>query len=131
MLLYGIRATKTSHQNLYGVKCAHCDAQGSMEMNTYSKYAHILRIPLFPVKNMVVTQCNRCRQVLSKRKFSDELLEKFSEMKKPLFTIPLWHFTGAILFSIIVAMGVYKSLKNSSSNDVTFTNRPQTGGLHK
>lgn len=123
MLLYGLRASKTGQQNLYGVKCTHCDAQGAMEMHSYSKYFHILRIPFFPVKKVVITQCNRCRQVLSKKKFSPDLIEKFKEMKKPLIAIPLWQFTGIVLLTIIVAMGIYKNVKRNNSNDVTLVNR--------
>lgn len=111
MLLYGVRAAKTGHQNLYGVKCTKCDAQGAMEMHTYSKYLHLLRIPLFPVKNAVVTQCNRCRQVLSKKKFSQDLLLRFKEMKRPLIAIPLWQFTGVIIMGVLIAITIYKYIK--------------------
>jgi hypothetical protein len=118
MLLYGLRAAKTGHQNLYGVKCTNCEAQGAMEMHSYSKYLHILRIPFLPVKKVVVTQCNRCRQVLSKKKFSPDLLNRLNEMKKPLIGIPVWQFTGILLVSIIIALGVYKTMKRNNGSTV-------------
>lgn len=111
MLLYGVKAAKTGHQDLYGIKCANCEAQGAMEMHSYSKYLHILRIPFIPFKKVVVTQCNRCRQVLSKKKFSPDLLNRLQEMKQPLIGIPLWQFTGLVIGSVSIALIIYKQFK--------------------
>ncbi len=110
MLLYGLKVTKTGQQNLFGIKCGHCQTQGSTDMCTFSKYVHILRIPLFPVKNVVVIQCNRCRQVSSKKNFSPDLRRRFNEMKSTIEK-PWWQFTGIVLILITMAMAIYKYFK--------------------
>jgi hypothetical protein len=107
MLLYGLKVTQTSQQNLFGVKCGHCNTQGSTEMCTFSKYLHVLRIPFFPVKKVAITQCNRCRQVCSKKNFSPDLQHRFNQMKSNIVT-PYWQFTGIVLIFILAAMVLYK-----------------------
>lgn len=129
MIIYGHRATKTSHQNLFGIKCPHCESRDSLEMYTFSRYAHIFWIPLFPYKKEAVTQCNHCKQTLTKKEFSPELLEKYDEVKTQVKT-PYWQFAGSALIVLLIISGVYSGIQDDKK-DNAFLKSPKTGDIYE
>lgn len=129
MLIYGNKATKTGHQDLFGVKCPHCQTKDSLEMYTFSRYAHLFWIPLFPYKKEAVTQCNHCKQVLTKKEFNGELLDRYEEMKKQART-PIWQFIGLFLFGILVATVLYSAAEDEK-RDKQYLAEPKAGDIYE
>jgi hypothetical protein len=129
MIVYGHRATKTGHQSLFGVKCGHCEAKDSLEMYTFSRYAHIFWIPLFPYKKEAVTQCNHCKEILSKKEFSSDLLAKYEEMKLNIKT-PYWQFIGLAAIALLVTLGIYTGIQDDK-RDKAFLNAPKPGDIYE
>ena len=129
MIIYGHRATKTSHQNLFGIKCPHCESRDTLEMYTFSRYAHIFWIPLFPYKKEAVTQCNHCKQVLTKKEFSSELLSKYDEVKANIKT-PYWQFAGTALIALLIISGVYSGIQDDKK-DNAFLTAPKAGDIYE
>jgi hypothetical protein len=129
MLIYGNRATKTGHHNLFGTKCSHCNTANSLEMYTFSRYAHIFWIPLFPYKKEAVTQCNHCKQVLTKKEFDSTLTEKFNDIKTQTKT-PYWQFIGLGLIVLGIAAGTYGAAEDNK-RDKVFLNAPATGDVYE
>lgn len=129
MIVYGHRATKTGHQSLFGVKCPHCEAKDSLEMYTFSRYAHIFWIPLFPYKKEAVTQCNHCKQILSKKEFTSGIQAKYEEMKLNIKT-PYWQFIGLAAIAFIVILGVYTGIQDDK-RDKAFLNAPKAGDIYE
>ncbi len=129
MIIYGHRATKTGHHSLFGVKCQHCQTNDSLEMYTFSRYAHIFWIPLFPYKKEAVTQCNHCRQILTKKEFSQELQDKYEEIKTNTKT-PYWQFAGTALIGLLIISGIYSGIQDDKRDHAFLTN-PKAGDIYE
>ena len=129
MLIYGNRATKTGHQDLFGIKCPHCQTKDSLEMYAFSRYAHVFWIPFFPYKKEAVTQCNHCKQVLHKKEFTAELLEKYEEMK-PNLKKTYWQFIGLVLFIALIGSIIYSNSQDDKRDNAYLT-APKTGDVYE
>ncbi len=129
MLIYGNRATKTGHQSLFGIKCPHCQTKDSLEMYTFSRYAHLFWIPMFPYKKEAVTQCNHCKQVLNKKEFTSDLMQQYEEMQANTKK-PLWQFAGLGVFGGLIALGVYTAAQDDKK-DITYLSAPKTGDVYE
>ncbi len=129
MLIYGNRATKTGHQNLFGVKCQHCQTKDALEIYTFSRYAHLFWIPLFAYKKEAVTQCNHCKQVLNKKDFSADILSSYAEMKANIKT-PWWQFIGLGLIGVLVALAINDSAENDK-RDKALLAAPKAGDIYE
>jgi hypothetical protein len=129
MIIYGARSTKTGHHDLFGTKCSHCGNANTLELYTFSRYAHIFWIPLFPFKKDAVTQCNHCKQILSKKEFNAELLDKYNEVKANTKT-PYWQFAGLVLIALGIVAGVYGEAQNNKE-DNSFLTAPKSGDVYQ
>lgn len=129
MIVYGNKATKTGHQNLFGTKCSHCGTRDSLEMYTFSRYFHLFWIPVFPYKKEAVTQCNHCKQVLNKKEFPSELLSQYEEMKTTAKT-PYWQYIGLLIFGGLILLLVF-SIQEDDKRDKAYLAAPKAGDIYE
>ncbi len=129
MIVYGNKATKTGHQNLFGTKCSHCGTKDSLEMYTFSRYFHLFWIPVFPYKKEAVTQCNHCKQVLNKKEFHSELLSQYEEMKATAKT-PYWQYIGLLIFGGLILLLV-NSIREDDKRDKAYLAAPKAGDIYE
>jgi hypothetical protein len=127
MIIYGSRASHLKSVQLQNESCPNCSQQGSVLLSTYTKYAHIFWIPLFPVGRFSLSQCQHCKQTLEQKQMPAQIAahhhRNLAETRSPL-----WQFTGLALIGVLVAFGVYGNaadkeeqaalLKNPMSGDV-------------
>jgi hypothetical protein len=114
MLIYGWRATCVASQNI-NTQCSECSANNSLSMHVFQQYLHIFWIPIFPFRKTGSSECSNCKQVLQKKDFSEELKEKYSQLKS-ISKTPFWTFTGVLLIIVIAIFMNFEEAENSKKN---------------
>lgn len=128
MIIYGSRATQVASQNI-NTPCPGCAAQNSLSMHVFQHYAHIFWIPVFPFRKTGTSECSNCKQVLQKKEFSEELKEKYSQLKS-ISKTPFWTFTGVIL---IIAVAIYMNFHEAenSKKNASLILAPMEGDIYE
>ena len=100
MIIYGSRATQVAKETIAD-PCPHCQRNNSLDMYVFQRYAHIFRIPFFPITKTGATQCAHCKQVMKLREMPVNLREVFNRQKANTKT-PIWTFIGTVLVGLII-----------------------------
>jgi len=126
MIIYGTRATQLAKVTISD-SCPQCQSNNTLDLYVFQRYAHIFRIPFFPVGKTGVSQCAHCKQVLRLREMPSPLRSAYTTLadKKKM---PPWTFAGLALIGVLI-LG---SLVQSRRHDARTSERvkaPQAGDI--
>ncbi len=110
MIFYGTNSSKVLAEQLDRVTCINCNEQ-SVAMVTFSKYAHVYWIPVFPIGKTTATECINCKQSF----VGDAIPEPYKEQvnyQKTKASTPIWHFAGLMVIAAAIIAGVISSYQN-------------------
>lgn len=127
MLVYGTKATAIKSEPIPQV-CKNCQT-ANLRMTIFQRYAHVFWIPFFPVNKTAITECSHCKQVLTKKEFSPELKQEYSEQKtgtKP----PIWTFVGLVGFAALMVWAGM-SVEQNKKNSAKWILAPQKGDVYE
>ncbi len=110
-------------------RCQYCGTQHSMQMNILQKYFDIFWIPFFPTGKTASTSCSHCKQVLSKKEFSESLLKEY-EMLKGSSRTPVWTFSGLIILAVLIGWGIIHQKQQKVENAGLILN-PAKGDIYE
>ncbi len=114
MIIYGARNKQLAKENIME-KCPHCQAQNSIDMHVFQKYAHIFWVPVFPAGKKGVSQCDNCKQVLTTKQMPAALKLDYENLKAQTKT-PLWMWSGTLLIGLLICSIAYgEAVKGSNS----------------
>jgi hypothetical protein len=128
MFFYGTRSTKIKTGQLKNVICPNCDNQTSMSYGIYGKYAHLYRIPTFPIGKENIIECNNCKQTFNLKSLPQAIKSKF-EFEKQGASTPIWYFAGAILILCIIGFIAYSSAQDDVQ-DSEYVTTPLEGDVY-
>jgi hypothetical protein len=81
-------------------KCNYCGSENSVTVTVYQKYVHFFRIPFLPAGKTGISECSVCNKVLYAKEMPENLLSIYLRLKSET-RIPIWMFTGAIVFGLL------------------------------
>ncbi len=128
MVIFGTKATQVATE-IIPYNCAHCGTQNSIQMTLLQKYAHIFWIPFIPIGKTAATQCMHCKQVLEKKEFSSYLQNSYDSIKSKS-KIPIWTFSGLLLFAALIIVGGISS-KQSDERNAKLIAEPKVGDIYE
>jgi hypothetical protein len=128
MIVYGTKLISILTESI-DEACPNCGNDKSIQMSVFQKYAYIFWIPFFPMGKHTVTECSHCKQALYENEFTSTMLTH-SESMKSKGKIPLWTYSGLVLFSIIIIVGIISEKQNDEKND-TLVSKPQVGDIYE
>lgn len=128
MIVYGHNSTQIGVENLPHEKCDNCESEGTLSIHTYSSYAHVFWIPLFPYNKYGVAHCSNCNATFEKKQMNEGLKRKYSNVKQ-LFRAPFWHFSGLIIIAIIIS-AVFINGKVKESHEIEYIGAPNVGDVY-
>ena len=105
MIIFGIRATNIGTFQSEST-CEYCNNKETQQFAVFGKYAHIFWIPTFPLGRKAFSECTHCKRTVDKKNFSPELLAQYST-KKDSVKRPIWHWSGLIIFGMLVLFIAY------------------------
>lgn len=106
MIVYGSKNKLLASEQIYD-KCPDCGMQNCITIQVLQKYATLFWIPLFPLKKNGKSHCNYCKMVYYNN-LPISLKLPYLNLKNKV-RLPIWIFSGAILISIFLVYGFYRS----------------------
>ncbi|HVU97880.1 MAG TPA: hypothetical protein VHE34_21800 [Puia sp.] len=126
MIIYGSRAKQLAKETIAD-PCPDCQSNNSVDMYVFQRYAHIFRIPFFPITKTGASQCTHCKQVLKLKEMPPSLQVAFDNVKSRTKT-PIWTFIGVALIGLLIVNGTI----SSGRHDAQVSQRlkaPQAGDI--
>ena len=102
MIIFGLRASNIGSIKVDGSSCSYCENSGTQHITQFGRYFHIFWIPVFPAGKSTFSECVHCKRTIRKKEFSPELRVSYDHNKSEIKR-PVWHWTGLILFSLLIA----------------------------
>lgn len=109
MLIFGKQASKIGTVKLFNTKCNYCENKDTQIVSIYSKYAHLFWIPMFPIGEVLVVECNHCKKTVSKNEITKEILNAY-ELEKNNVKKPLWLWSGLLILGGFMLMMILISV---------------------
>ncbi len=129
MIVYGYKSTLIGSEGLPHEKCPNCEHEGAMSMHTFSSYAHIFWIPLFPYRKYSVAHCGNCDITYKKKEMNESLLREYNNVRA-LVRPPIWQFVGLFIISVVVVWAVVVSNRNNKK-EAEYISEPQVGDIYR
>ena len=86
-------------------KCPYCEETNTTTLNVYSKYYHVLSVPVLPFDKIAVAKCTKCNATRKEIQMGPELSRKVIEVQKAV-RHPFHLYLLTILLIAIVVIGV-------------------------
>lgn len=101
MIVYGRKSTLIKSELVAG-QCPNCNANYSVQMSVFQRYAHIFWIPCFPIGKTGISACGNCKQVLKLNQMPNDLKLSYDNLASQAKS-PIWTFSGLGIAAIIAA----------------------------
>jgi len=82
-------------------KCECCGTYHSVNVLVYQKYVFWFWIPFLPAGKTGISECEICKKVMNEKEMSSNLLSVYQRLKSTA-RIPIWMYSGALLFIFIL-----------------------------
>lgn len=120
LVLVGTKRTLVQEQNIKNCLCNNCNIKTNMILQSFSSYAYITFIPLFPTGKEHLLTCLRCDTNVSTNQLSKEKL---------IIKNPLWTYFGVFLLAIVAIYFLINLYKTNSINKDLISN-PQKNDVY-
>ncbi|MFH7011291.1 hypothetical protein ACHRV5_05425 [Flavobacterium sp. FlaQc-52] len=131
IFFYGTKASNLKDGQIINVDCPNCDTNVSMIYSIYGKYAHLYWIPFFPIKKVILTECNSCKKTFEKIELPANIQTKLDREKEKDGGIktPIWMFSGLILVAAIAILCFYNSHQTDLDSE-SYVKNPKVGDVY-
>ena len=132
MIFFGTNARSIKKGQLNNVDCPNCKNSTTMRYSIFGKYFHLYWIPVFPLKQLPVSECNSCKQSFGYVDigFNDTIRKKLLiEKERNLVRYPFWMYTGSFLIIALFGFGFY-SMYETKVNNALFIKNPKVGDVY-
>lgn len=88
-------------------KCNCCESINSVTVTVFQKYVFFFWIPFLPAGKTGISECAICKQVLQEKAMPENVKSAYQQLKATT-RIPIWMFSGAVLFILLYAYLKYQ-----------------------
>lgn len=106
LYLIGHKSIPLKQENISG-KCNCCESINSITVTVYQKYVFIFGLPFLPAGKTGISECSVCKQVLEEKGMPENIKSEYQQLKATA-RIPIWMFSGAVLFILLYAYLKYQ-----------------------
>ena len=114
MIIYGYREATLQAGTFEGAVCPHCGQQGHVAGAVFSRHAHIMFIPLFPIYKRMEVWCQQCGGQSQVANYPPEIqtqMRDFKRSQKP----KIWQFLGLILIIIFIGSAIISGQREKAN----------------
>lgn len=109
-ILYGHQSKSLGNETVT-VTCPHCQ-QGPQRLWGFAQYFHVFYLPIFVFRKHFVLECPACQKTAVEKDWQDSTRNSLLE-KRSQFKIPLYLFSGLMLFTLVLSKVGYDHLTTS------------------
>lgn len=125
MIIFGSKATSLGAVPVVG-SCETCGKQ-EQQLHVFQRYFHLFWIPTFPLRKKMVLECLHCHKVTVEKDLPPELAMQ-SKRAKESQRLPVWTFSGVLVFAILYGAGVYLN-EVDAKKTLVYKSDPRAGDL--
>jgi hypothetical protein len=127
MIIFGSRSSERTPVET-GCNCTACNAEKSIYLLPYQKYAHVFWIPVFPTGRDYRAVCGNCKALFDANSL-DIPYEVFSQVKTPKWTF-FGLFAFVIFLVLFMTLGAYTSNKYKKET-VLYLESPMVNDIYE
>lgn len=128
MIIYGYREATLQSVVFDGAVCPHCGQQGHVAGAVFSRHAHVMWIPLFPIYKRMEIWCQHCGETSERYSYPNEIqvqMKDFKRSQKPR----IWQFAGLFLVAAFI-ISVIISGRRETANTETYFKDPKVNDVY-
>jgi hypothetical protein len=130
MLIYGRSKWNLKRtESLFTEKCSNCGKSGSVDVQVYTKYAHVFWVPFFPLPKEILAVCISCKQVQTAKEMPAHVREIALDLKKQVKP-PIYYWIGAALFAWLV-ISVVMSIQEDNKKTAEYAANPKAEDIYE
>ena len=107
-IFFGTRTSRIDVKPLQSnTECPNCKSQNSFLAGSFGSYFHIFWIPIVPISQKTILQCNHCQETYEAHELPDNIkhvLENDQRVAPPRW--PIWHGCGCLIIMLLVFIGL-------------------------
>jgi len=114
MIIFGYREATLQTKVFEDDTCDHCGQKGNIACTVYSRHAHVMWIPLFPIGKRKVAWCQHCGKIFQLNETPPDLqnqIREFSRTQKA----PFWQWIGLLLFAGLIVSTLFRGYRETSN----------------
>lgn len=96
-------------------KCICCESINSVTVTVYQKYVFFFWIPFLPAGKTGISECAYCKQVLAEKAMTENVHAAYQQLKATT-CIPIWMYSGAVLFILLFAYWQYQDMQQKQAS---------------
>jgi hypothetical protein len=96
-------------------KCSYCGTEYSVKVSVFQKYVFWFWIPFLPAGKTGISECEICKKVWSEKEMPENMLSVYYSLKFNA-RIPIWMFSGAFLFILILGYWQLQDREKNKNN---------------
>lgn len=96
-------------------KCSCCESINSVTVTVYQKYVFFFWIPFLPAGKTGISECAFCKQVLAEKAMPENVHAAYQQLKATA-RIPIWMFSGAVLFLLLFAYWQFQDMQQKQAS---------------
>lgn len=127
MVIWGIRKAFVKSSIPLKPICSNCN-EASLCIKIYSRHIHVFWIPILPIGKTGFVECMNCGKQFKPRSLNENHFRAFTEQKR-LATVPIWQFSGALIFMMLFAIGGYHYEKDKKQ-EAEYLAHPQVNDIY-
>ncbi len=129
LLLYtGHSSTRIGTEPIPDYICPYCSSSGTLELQIFSRHAHVYMLPLLAYAKIGMAHCNRCHNNFTLSENDTEIYSQYLKIKGK-FWPKLWQFSGVFIIAFFACLLVFSSGVNDKQTQA-FATDPQAGDVY-
>lgn len=129
MLLYtGHKSIQIGTEPIPEFICPYCSSSGTLELQIFSRHAHVYMLPLLPYTKIGMAHCTRCHNNFTISANDTEIYSHYLN-KKGKYWPKWWQFSGVFVIAFFVCMLIFSSgVKDKQTK--AFASAPEAGDVY-
>lgn len=123
------KALDIQTQKLQGINCKNCDVKNSLELHSFVSYGHVMFLPTFTEGKKSVVICDSCGKEYN-IDIQPERIKEEARVAQEQIKVPLWHFSGLAIITLVVLSAIYFNLRDNRFDDMNIKD-PKVGDVYE
>ncbi len=129
MVIYGWNSSHIKTIQSPNTTCPNCGEKGGLIISFHGKYFHFFWIPTFSLGKRSAAQCTKCNKIYDSKNLPEDLVRDYKDAKSEA-KVPIWHFSGLFLITLLIGFITYSS-KAEAKKELEYINNPLVGDVYE
>ena len=115
MIIFGYREATLQTNAFEEGFCTNCGQKGTIACTVFSKHAHVMWIPLFPIGKRTVIFCQHCGKEYKQLREAPPNVQSQIMAFRRKQKAPFWQWTGLLLLAGLIASAIISGFRETKN----------------